>query len=470
MRAKKFSTDFRKIASGIATAAAVFAAVTALSLNSFAASSGKIIKDAVRIRKDASTNSDIVTSLVKDDTITINGQTTGADGNIWYQITTANGENGYVRSDLAQVTDGSTPDTIGADGNVTAGDPSIRLVNPVSGTITYDQNVRVRQDASTSSTIIDSLENGTVVTIKGIKKGTDDRDWYYIAYNNAEGNEVVGFSRSDFIVPGGEITDLTQEVPVENTEPTENVEPEPEPEPVVQKDYDTELQVDPDTGNQEWVLLDYTENLQYKISDIKALEKKLQDKTKSVNGIRVALIIFIILAVAGLAAAAFFFLRLRDAKDQAFFADAEKQRKARAAGREGKPGVGPARQSQGGARPAGANGARPAGAGGARPAGPNGARPAGPNGARPAGPNGARPAGAGGARPAGPGGARPAGAGGARPAGPNGARPVGPGGARPAGARPVQGQRPVQGEAPSKPKTPDDDDFDYGFLNNNNGD
>ena len=464
MRAKGFSTDFRKIISGIATAAAVFVSVTALSLNSFAASSGKILKDGVRIRKEASTNSDIVTSLVKDDSITINGQTTGADGNIWYQITTANGENGYVRSDLANITDGSTPDTIGADGSVTAGDPSIRLVNPVSGTVTFDQNVRVRQDASTSSTITDSLETGTVVTIKGIKKGNDERDWYYITYNK-DGNELVGFSRSDFITPDGELTDPVPDVPVEDTETTEEPAPEPEPEPVVQKDYETELQ------GEDWYLLDYPANVQYKISDIKALDKKLADKTKSVNGLRAALIIFIILAVAGLGGTAFFFLKLRDAKDQVAFSDAEKQRKARAARSESRPGVGPSRPSQGSARPAGPNGARPA-QGGQRPMpGPNGQRP---TGARPAGPNGARPA-QGGQRPMpGPNGQRPAGA---RPAGPNGARPVqggqrpmpGPNGQRPAGARPVQGARPIQTEGHPRPKTPDDDDFDYGFLNNNSG-
>ena len=449
MRAKGFSTDFRKIVSGIATAAVVFVSVTALSLNSFAASSGKILKDGVRIRKEASTNSDIVTSLVKDDSITINGQTTGADGNIWYQITTANGENGYVRSDLANITDGSTPDTIGADGSVTAGDPSIRLVNPVSGTVTFDQNVRVRQDASTSSTITDSLETGTVVTIKGIKKGNDERDWYYITYNK-DGNELVGFSRSDFITPDGELTDPIPDVPVENTETTEEPAPEPEPEPVVQKDYETELQTDPETGTEEWFLLDYPSNVQYKISDIKALDKKLADKTKSANGLRTALIIFIILAVAGLGGTAFFFLKLRDAKDQAAFSDAEKQRKARAARSESRPGVGPARQSQGTARPAGAGVARPAGSNGARPA-QGGQRPM-------PGPNGQRPAGA---RPAGPNGARPA---------QGGQRPMpGPNGQRPAGARPVQGARPIQTEGNPRPKTPDDDDFDYGFLNNNSG-
>ncbi|MBR4278172.1 MAG: hypothetical protein IKQ28_07010, partial [Lachnospiraceae bacterium] len=77
-------------------------------------------------------------------------------------------------------------------------------------------------------------------------------------------------------------------------------------------------------------------------------------------------------------------------------------------------------------------------------------------------PQGGRPAGA---RPMpGPNG-RPAGAPQGRPTGaPQGARPVGP---RPEGARPVQG-RPVQRPAqePVRKNPADDDDFDYGFLNN----
>ena len=110
MKAKSLSSCIKSFLPGIFTAAAVFVAVFAISLNSLAASSGKILKDGVRVRKDASTNSDIVVSLVKDDPITINGKTTGADGNVWYQITTAAGDSGYVRSDLATITDGSTPE------------------------------------------------------------------------------------------------------------------------------------------------------------------------------------------------------------------------------------------------------------------------------------------------------------------------------------------------------------------------
>ncbi len=506
MKAKSLSSCIKSFLPGIFAAAAVFVAVFAISLNSLAASSGKILKDGVRVRKDASTNSDIVVSLVKDDSITINGKTTGADGNIWYQITTAAGDSGYVRSDLATITDGSTPDTIGADGNVTAGDPSIRLVNPISGTITYDQNVRVRAEASTSSAIIDSLENGTVVTIKGIKKGTDDRDWYYIAYNNAEGNEVVGFSRSDFIVPGGDLTDLTAETSGgEETAAEETVAADPEP--VQTKDWDTEQQ------GEDWILLDYKSGVQYKISEIfenlDTYKESAKESKGKVTSLRVALIIFIILAVAALGAAGYLFMKLREARDQAAFADAEKQRKARTLGGFGglgRLGQGTKPAGQSGVKPAGQGGPRPAGAGGrtdgsgaARPAqggqrpmpGPNGQRPAGQGGPRPSqggqrpmpGPNGARPAGPAGPRPSqggqrpmpGPNGARPTGPrpsqGGQRPMpGPNGARPAGPTGPRPSqsSGRPVQ-RAEGEGNPNPRPVNTDDDGFDYSFLNNKGG-
>ena len=474
------------LVSAVATVAAVLVGVFMIKITSLAASTGKITGNGVNVRAEASTSSEAVGTLQKNDTITINGQVTGADGKIWYQIS-LNGGIGYVRSDLATVTDGSTPDTIGGDGTVTEGGvPSIERCNPIDGTVTSDQACRVRQDASTASTILGSAPSGTGVTIKGSKVGaSDSMTWYYVDVPQDDGTTITGFIRSTFITPSGDLTPLTPEVPETPAEP-EPTEPEPEPEPVVQKDYDTQLQ------GEDWYLLDYKANdgagLQYKITE-------LFDKTKEVTALKsknkklvIGLVIAIILAVAGLGAAAFFFLKLRDAKDKAAFADAEKERRARIAG---------SRPAQGGARPAPGQGtARPVqGQPGQRPAGPNGRPPQGgqrpmpgPNGARPAqggqrpmpGPNGARPA-QGGQRPTGQGGARPVqGQPGQRPAGPNGARPVqGQGGQRPAGpngARPAQpgpngrpAPRPVQngGSNPrgSKPVSDDTDEFEFGFLN-----
>ena len=476
----------------VATAAAVLFGVFMIKMTSLAASTGKITGNGVNVRAEASTSSEAVGTLQKNDTITINGQVTGADGKIWYQIS-LNGGIGYVRSDLATVTDGSTPDTIGADGTVTeGGDPSIEMCNPIEATVTSDQACRVRQDASTASTILGSAPSGTVVTVKGSKVGaSDSMTWYYVDVPQDDGTTITGFIRSTFITLSGELTPLTPETP-EPTEPEPQADPEPEPEPEVQKDYDTQLQ------GEDWYLLDYKANdgqgLQYKISE-------LFDKTKEVTTLKsknkklvIGLIVSIILAVAGIGAAAFFFLKLREAKDRAAFADAEKDRRARLAGNRPAqggarpaPGQGTARpvQSQGGQRPAGPNGTRPA-QGGQRPMpGPNGQRPQpAQGGQRPMpGPNGQRPQPAqGGQRPAGaPNGQRPQpGQGGQRPAGgPNG-RPVqGQGGQRPAGGpngRPAgNGQngrpapRPVQNgnSAPqgAKPVSDDTDEFEFGFLN-----
>ena len=485
MNARKIYSDRKSLFAGIVTTAAVVFTVFALTTSSFAASSGKILKDGTRVRQDASTNSEIVVSLAKDDSITINGQLTGADGNIWYQITTSSGANGYVRSDLATVTDGSTPGTVGADGNVTAGDPNIRLVNPITGSVTYDQNVRVRQDASTSSTIIDSLSNGTAVTITGVKNGTDGREWYYIKFTNGEGKEVVGFCRSDFITPSGELTDLVTETPSE--EPAEA--PVEEPAPVETKDFDTELE------GEDWYLMDYNGTFsegtasKYNLTDLFSSLNTYKDSAekykKQASSIRIWLIIFIVIAIAGVGGCVYFFMKARESGDMAAFADAEKKRRQRLAGgpvarpagaSQGRPAGAPQGNRPAGARPMPGPNGRPAGAPQGRPAG---ARPMpGPNG-RPAGapqgrPEGGRPAGAPQGRPAGarpmPGpNGRPAGAPqgrpeGGRPAGPNGARPAGP---RPEGARPVQG-RPVQRPAqePVRKNPADDDDFDYGFLNN----
>ncbi len=477
---------FKKIYYAVMTAFTAIIMGVALNITTIisnAESAGKITATTCNVRADASTTSASIGSKSKDETIKILGQKTGADGYVWYQIYVNATTVGYVRSDLAVITDGSTPGNVGENGEGGETDAGVTAVNPVSGTVSGGQAVRVRQDASTSSTIVSSAASGTTLTVNGTKTGSDGRDWYYVEYTS-DGKNIKGFIRSDFITLSGTLTPLTVESETPSTpdvEPTtdstENTEPT-----TTSKPYDTVLEGDT------WMLYDYAGGQKYDVASAIDIVKKydsgaISEGKKGSKATVVFLIIFIILTLGAGAAAVYFFLKLREAGDKSAFADAERERKARA---NNKNGNGPSRPAgaNGGARPAGANGgARPAGAnGGARPAGANGgARPAGANG-------GARPAGAnGGARPVGAnGGARPTGGNGAvRPTAPNGApRPTGTGAPRPAGSgaprpagvtRPVQGAtRPVQSTgAPvrpnpqpvSRPAVDDDDEFEFGFLN-----
>lgn len=57
----------------------------------------------VRIRKKPTTQADQVTTLKKGESVTVLGEETKKNGNIWYQVETAKGKKGYVLSDYLSI-------------------------------------------------------------------------------------------------------------------------------------------------------------------------------------------------------------------------------------------------------------------------------------------------------------------------------------------------------------------------------
>ena len=462
---------------------------------SLAAGTGKVTaSNGAKIRKEAATSSEMVGSAAYNQDVTINSSVQGSDGYTWYQVT-VDGVSGYIRSDLLQ-TSGDTG-TTGTTTNTTETPVAVTAVNPVSATVTGGQSVRIRSNASTTSQIVTTASNGLVLTVTGQATGTDGKTWYQV---NAivDGASVEGFIRSDYVNLSGELTPYTEPETPTDPDNTTPEEPETTPEPETQKAYETVLKdgqwylVVTET-NEGYVIQDIFDKMASNVEEYAKLEK--QAKTQ-----KAVIIVLVILVVGAAGAAAFLVLKMRQASDDRYFNEVEKETLKRreavrpenkkvmhtvGADRQGgakatgsRPAGAPA-----GSRPAGAQGARPAGAAaGSRSAGAQGARPAGaPAGSRPAGVQGARPAGAAtGSRPAGTQGTRPAGApAGSRPAGTQGTRPAGaPAGSRPAG---TQGTRPAAPQenrpagAQQMAKKPgwqsknfmadDDDEFEFEFLN-----
>ena len=499
-------------------------AVEHFSFVSHAESQGKITaSSSVNIRKEANSSSSVVGSAEKGATIDIRGQATASDGTVWYQVFVDANTLGYIRSDLVQITDGSTPPKVEATVSTPASETTtsttnetttsssttvntnetpvaVTAIQPLSATVTNGEKVRVRSNASTTSSIVTSVQSGMALTVTGQATGTDGNVWYQVEFID-NGANVVGFIRSDYVALSGEVVPVSAETP-ETTTPEESVQTE---EPVETKTWETQLQ------GEKWYLLNMDTNNQWVIDDLfSAVETNgnlYETSQKTVKSQKIAIIILVILLVAVAAVATLLFLKIKDMMDSAYFSEVEKETLRRRGESGSKNGqkvvhtVGPDKKQGSrptGARPAGAQpqGARPAGAQpqGARPAGtrpagaqPQGTRPAGtqPQGARPAGtqPQGTRPAGAQpqGARPAGaqPQGTRPAGAQsqGTRPAGaqPQGTRPAGaqPQSARPATAQP-QSSRPADTVRPadtqqnpgwkSKNFMTDDEEFEFEFL------
>ncbi len=451
-----------------------------LAIVSHAESAAKVTASSAKIRKSADSSSEVVGSTTKDKTISIKSQTQGADGYTWYEVYVDANTLGYIRSDLVSITDGSTPpsssNTTSAATTTNTATPApaanetpveVTAVEPMSATVTGGQSVRVRSNASTTSQIVSTAENGTALTVTGQATGTDGNTWYQVSFisNNTE---VTGFIRSDYVALSGELQAPSAEQPAEE-QPSEE---QPADETQTSKDWDTQLQGDA------WYLLDMVGQKQYKIDDlfssidqITEINAQFETNQKKITSQKVVIIILVIILVALAAAVTLLIFKIKDMNDAAYFSDVEEETERR---RVDRPQGG---RSQGG-RP---QGGRPAPQGSrskntqkvmqdvgeerrpaSRPAG-QGTRPASKPAARPVSQT-ARPA-AQTARPVGQQG-RPV-----KPAAPQGSRPA-PQVDRPVSrpARPVQNGGEQDPGWKSKNFMSDDDEFEFEFLNWDNDD
>ena len=487
-----------------------------LAIVSHAESAAKVTASSAKIRKSADSSSEVIGSASKDKTISIKSQTKGADGYTWYEVYVDANTLGYIRSDLVSITDGSTPSsssgTTTTTTTTTTATPApvvnetpveVTAVEPLSATVTGGQSVRVRSNASTTSQIVTTAENGMALTVTGQATGTDGKTWYQISFIS-NSVEVTGFIRSDYVALSGELQAPVEEQPAEE-QPTD--EQPAEDTQTTSKDWDTQLQGDA------WYLLDMAGQKQYKIDDlfnslnqITEINAQYETNQKKISSQKAVIIILVILLVAAVAAVTLLIFKIKDMNDASYFSGVEEEtarrrrvdrpqggrpQSGRPAPQGGRPQGGRPQGSQKVMHEVGAErrpASRPTGQG-ARPDGrpaPQGERPVGQT-VRPA-PQGGRSVTSGQGRPA-PQGGRPVTPGQGRPA-PQGGRPVTPGQGRPApqGGRPTapQSERPAPqaGRPVTRPTKPapqsegnqdpgwksknfmsDDDEFEFEFLN-----
>ncbi len=119
----------------------------------------------VRVRSQASTSSSIITTLNKGDSFTVVGDIQ----NGWYAVQLSNGSSGFIHGDY------------------------VTFTKPVTARMGYSSgsNVRVRSQASTSSSIITTLNKGDSFTVVGdIQNG-----WYAVRLSNGSS----GFIHGDYV-------------------------------------------------------------------------------------------------------------------------------------------------------------------------------------------------------------------------------------------------------------------------------
>jgi len=151
--------------------AAVLAALTTMALTAFASAEGQMAIGAgcttgssLRLRAEASTSSDIATTLNKSVAVAL------LDDSIpgWYKID-YNGSTGYVSADYLNVDQDNVFTTYGR-------------VN--------SDGVNVRSDASTDSSVLATIEEDAIVTVNGLVDG-----WYDVTCEYG----TEGYIRSDFL-------------------------------------------------------------------------------------------------------------------------------------------------------------------------------------------------------------------------------------------------------------------------------
>lgn len=477
---------------GMAALGVVFAVAIFVMMNMevLAQAEGTVTADSAKIRSEASTSSNAVSSVKKGDKLTITEETTGSDGMVWYKVFVDADTLGYIRSDLIKKGEGSI-----SQGTSTS-TVAVTPITQQSATVTGN-NVRVRDNAGTSGSIVTTIQDGTVITLTGEATGSDGKKWYEVSFNSGT-NTVTGFIRSDFIqidesavVPEetpqtsvDENTTQTEEQPVEEaTEEMPNEEIVPE-EPAVSQDYEVVYKQDTE-GEYHWYLNNYIEGKGYKVAELldaqEANAEYLAECAKTINNQKMIIAVLAILLAALLIIITLMTFKIRD---YAYEEEEERGKYEERAARPQRPAAGQRPASQ-----------RAAGEGQRRPAAqkPAGQRPVAEGQRRPAAqkPASQRPMGEGQPRPAAqrPASQRPMGEGQPRPtaqkpvsqrATEEGQRRPAPqkqASQKPAAETPVRRERPAQkvtvtdnGWKSKNFLTEDDDEFEFEFLNLDNDD
>lgn len=283
------------------------------------AAEGKVIKDSVKIRKEANTSCDVVGSAAYGETFDIINEVTGSDGKIWYQISYEEDKLGYVRSDLMQKTESATQTTPS-----TPSGSEVTDLQPVNCTVTGGQ-VNVRSTASTAGSKVAQVQQGVVMTVNGQAKDSEGKTWYRVTFTS-NGGDVTGFVRSDFVSVSGDLVPVTEAEPPTTSDPVVQDPVVQQPEtvaPVLTKDYDTVEDEDV------WWLIDNVEGQRYNLESVMnaavrnpELYKEMEAKVKSQKGWITFLVILVVLMGVGIT---LLVLKIKDVMDEAYFTAVEKE-------------------------------------------------------------------------------------------------------------------------------------------------
>lgn len=282
-----FKVSTRRIAKLMALFMASAVCFTSISMDVRADQTGTVTVDSAKVRSDASTNAEVVTSAASGTAVTVIEEKTDSSGNVWYHVTLSDGSTGYIRSDLMKVDEAAADNTATeattdaaadtatdmatatAGGNVVNGIDVDAIALPDGVTAQDFQQAtvnvatgKVRSDASTNDSIVAQLAQGTDLVIGGSKVGSDSKTWYYVAFLEG-GAQKTGFVRSDLVNLGDVIVisaPVVEEAPVEEAPVEEEVAP-------INNDYEL-VYTDDGTGTEVWYLYNHIDNTREKLQEL----------------------------------------------------------------------------------------------------------------------------------------------------------------------------------------------------------
>ncbi len=208
---------------GIATCFMMFCmmGITAL------AAEGTIQADTAKIRKEASTDSEVIGSTSKGKVVDIVGGVKDASGTVWYKVPNGNNTYGYIRSDLIKtsddikITDSSSGNSSSSSGSANKPAETVpTAIGEQQATVT-ESSVRVRSGASTQHDTVASIPQGTVMTLIGEANDSAGNKWYQMTCTH-DNKTIEGYVRSDLISIGAPV--VNEEQPADGGENAEGTQ------------------------------------------------------------------------------------------------------------------------------------------------------------------------------------------------------------------------------------------------------
>ena len=181
-------------------AAVLFCMVMSIGFVCLADEQGTVSVASAKIRASADAKSEALASVKQGATVDIIGKTTGADGKEWYQVYVDANTKGFIRGDLVKVPDKSkikTIQTSEAPAQNTDTTPTTATAVDAKRATVINNNVRIREGASTNHGIVGTANKGMVLTVTGETDASDGK-WYQISFMYGN-DEKTGFIRSDLV-------------------------------------------------------------------------------------------------------------------------------------------------------------------------------------------------------------------------------------------------------------------------------